>query len=109
MSANVVFKISGGKTTFLVSEHTKAFIPATAVPRRASYIEPMNPWLRFLFRFLRAWCGDEGEVAEFTRGWTCAWQADMTPVGGPIVYNFQSRAAAIEYEIAWLNRNFLNV
>ena len=110
MSANVVFKISGGKTTFLVSEHTKAFIPATAPIKRASHVEPLKLWQAYAFRLLRKVFGDEGRVANWTRDWKCMWIVDCRPTGGPLhPLIFVNRARAIEFEIEWLNHHFLNV
>ena len=109
MSANVVFKISGGKTTFLVSEHTKAFIPATAPIKRASHVEPLKLWQAYAFRLLRKVFGDEGRVANWTRDWKCTWAVDMRPVGQGVFFPFTSRAAAIEFEIQHLNKTFLGV
>jgi len=109
MNNNVVFKISGGKTTFLVSEHTKAFIPANAPIRRASHVEPINLWQAYAFRLLRKLFGDEGRVANWTRDWKCTWVVDMRPIGGEVFFPFKSRAAAIEFEIQHLNKTFLGV
>jgi hypothetical protein len=110
MSANVVFKISDGKTTFLVSEHTKAFIPATAPVKRASHVEPLKLWQAYAFRLLRKAFGDEGRVANWTRDWKCQWIVDCRPINGPLHPQvFSNRAEAIEFEILWLNRNFLGV
>lgn len=30
------------------------------------------------------------------------WQADMSPVGGPVLSPFETRAAALAAEVAWL-------
>lgn len=107
--ANVIFKISNGKTTFLMNEHTKAFIPATAVVLRASHVVPTDIASRKLFNALRAPFADESKVAAWTRTWKCKWQADLSPVNGPVLGPFDSRVDAIEAEIEWLNKNFLAV
>jgi len=109
MPQSVVFKISGGTTTFLVNEHTKAFIPANAPIRRASHVEPMDRMDRLRFRAIRAEYGDESEAAAATRMWDVLWQVDLSPVGGPLVEGFKDRAKAIDWEIQWLNSNFLSV
>jgi len=33
------------------------------------------------------------------------WQADMAPVGGPVLGPFDTRQAALDAEVAWLNEN----
>ena len=37
----------------------------------------------------------------------CRWQADLSPVGGPILGPFATRRAALAAEIAWLEANVL--
>jgi hypothetical protein len=110
MAANVVFKISGGKTTFLVNEYTKAFIPASAPIKRASHVEPLKLWQACIFRALRAAFGDEGRVANWTRDWKCQWVVDCRPINGPLHPQvFSNRAEAIEFEIKYLNKTLLGV
>jgi hypothetical protein len=75
--------------------------------RRASYIEPANRPLRWLFRRLRRMFGDYGRVAAFTRSWPCEWRVDLTPSAGPIVGGFHDRAEAIRFEVRWLEKNSL--
>ncbi len=73
--------------------------------RRASHIVPARSTKRLVFRLLRAVCGDTGKVAAWTRSWECEWTVDLTPSSGPVVSGFYSRAAAIAYEVGWLERN----
>jgi len=35
------------------------------------------------------------------------WQADMSPVGGPVLPSRETRAEALAAEISWLNDNIL--
>jgi len=77
------------------------------VRRRVSHVLPVNPVLRSVFRYLRDRFGETGRVAEFTRRWPCLWQADMSPVGGPVLGPYRDRAEAIENEVVWLERNWL--
>lgn len=107
---NIMFKIDqSGSTTFLVSDATKAFIPETAKTRRASHVEPMSLYQRCAFRAFRRAFGDDAAIAEWTRRWNCRWQVDLSPVGGPLEVGFETRLKAIEFEIEWLNSNFLNI
>lgn len=108
--ANLVFKIdANGDTTFLVSEHTKAFMNKTAVTRRASHVVPWHGPTRTWFRLLRKVFGEEGRVGNWTRTWKGPWVVDLTPVGGEMHGFFATRVNAIEFEIEWLNKNFLEV
>jgi hypothetical protein len=93
--------------TFLVNDVTRSLVPEAQEPRRASNVVPVDLFLRKAFEALRGAFGDEGRTAEWTRGWGCRWMVDMTPVGGPVMCGFSSREKAIEYEIEWLNENFL--
>lgn len=106
--ANVVISIDkAGKATYLVNEHTKDLFPDATVPRRASHVTPMGLWKCLAFKTLRAVCGEDSKVGDWTRTWGGNWYLDLTPVGGYKWILFESRAEAIEYEINWLNENFL--
>lgn len=35
------------------------------------------------------------------------WTADLSPVHGPILGSFETRQAALDAEVAWLNANML--
>lgn len=35
------------------------------------------------------------------------WEADMSPVGGPRLGPFDTRQAALDAEVVWINRNVL--
>lgn len=35
------------------------------------------------------------------------WEADMAPVGGPVLGPFEERAAALDAEVAWLREHVL--
>ncbi len=56
-----------------------ATLPATSTIVRASHVEP---------------CADG-----------IHWSADMSPVGGPVLTGFVSRAAALDAERAWLREH----
>jgi hypothetical protein len=110
MSAPVIFKIdSRGTATFLKTPITVAMFPEATDHRRASHVYPMSLPLRILFRALRGAFGDESRVAQWTRGWKCFWQVDLSPVGGPTRKGFFRRDHAISWEVEWLHKNFLNV
>lgn len=95
-----------GRTTHLL-DHPLTEIPEHAEVRRASHIEPMDPCLRYQFYQIRDKFGDDSVMADRTRAWECVWQVNLSPVGGPTERWFWSRDEAIEFEINWLNRNFL--
>ena len=97
---------SAGTVTHLV-DHPLTEYPETATVARASHIEPLDPTLFLAFRLIRWVFGDESKMADWTRTWKCLWSVDLSPVGGPTNYPFRTRAEAIEYEIKWLNQNFL--
>jgi hypothetical protein len=106
--ANVVISIDKeGTATYLVNEHTKDLFPEAARPRRASHVVPWSLWARIWFWALRAAFGEDGSVGEWTRTWRGLWLLDMRPVGGPYGMVFAHRNCAIEYEINWLNENWL--
>jgi hypothetical protein len=109
MKNSIMFSIdSNGDTRFLVNELSNGFLNCDSTVRRASHVEPVNPFLRVLFTLLRYQFGDTGKVAAFTRNWDCAWRVNLTPVHGPIVpVDFASRQSAIDFEIDWLETNFL--
>jgi hypothetical protein len=106
--ANIVISIDPqGTATYLVNQYTEKLFPEAQEPRRASHVTPMDPWLAFCFQALRGAFGEDGRISNWTRRWECSWQVDMSPVGGPQVAGFDSRDEAIEYEINWLNANWL--
>jgi hypothetical protein len=109
MTNPIVFSIDGeGDVRFLVNEDTSSFLDATSAVRRASHVLPSIPLLRALFVRIRLIFGEHGRMAEFTRRWNCSWVVDLSPVNGPkLLTIFKSRQAAIDYEIQWLNTNFL--
>ena len=79
-----------------------------SVTRRASHVYPVNFVKRGAFKALRFVFGDEGRVAEWTRGWHGWWMVDTTPTAGvvlPLRYN--SHALAVKAEIEFLNDYFL--
>lgn len=70
--------------------------------RRASHVYPSDPFLEALFRLVRKIFGDDGPMAQWTRGWNCRWYVDLRPVGGKTMGLFSKRATAIAYEQQWL-------
>lgn len=36
------------------------------------------------------------------------WQADLTPVGGPVLFPFKTRQEALDAEHAWIESNVIN-
>ncbi len=97
-----------GDIRFLVNESTEDFVDSTSIIKRASHVVPWNPVLRVFFRFLRLLWGEKGLVPDWTRSWSCRWQINLSPVGGPIIpVEWASRQSAIDFEIQWLEQNFL--
>ena len=72
--------------------------------KRVSYIEPVNPVLRWLFHFIRNRVADDSGVAEFTRNWPVMWRANI--FDGPILGPFRVRQSAVEAEVAYINELF---
>jgi hypothetical protein len=105
----IIFSIdSNGDSTFLVTPETVCFISSESTVRRASHIIPANLPLRVLFTLLRAIFGDQGRVSDFTRTWSCRWIVDLQPVAGPLVpVTWSNRQSAIDFEVDWLQANFL--
>ena len=110
MSNTVMFKIdTEGNLKCLHTPVTKAMFPEPASILRASHVEPVSLSLKIAFKALRIALGDEGKVAEWTRTWDCHWEVNLHPVMGPYVGPFATRQDAIDFEINWLNKNFLAV
>jgi hypothetical protein len=106
----VTFSIdeSTGNTIFLVDEETKAFLDYSSTVRRASNVEPVFLPLRLAFKALRYQFGETGRVSDWTRNWNCLWRVNLAPVHGPILpIDFANRQTAIDWEVKWLNENFL--
>lgn len=100
---------STGETRFLVPTSGESpFIEVDTRVKRASHVEPWNPLLRYMFYALRAIFGESGQAAEYTRQLPCLWRVNLQPVNGPVIpIEFSSRQTAIEFEIQWLEENFL--
>lgn len=97
-----------GNYMFLVNESTQHLINQDSVVRRASHVEPWHPVIRLLFRAIRFVSRDESRAAAWTRIWPCKWRVNLSPVGGPVVpVEWANRASAINFEVNWLNENFL--
>ncbi len=106
----IIFSIDTetGDYMFLVSDETRPFLDSSSNVKRASHVEPVNILMRVAFKTLRKVFGEYGKVSDFTRMWPCRWRVNLSPVGGPVVpVDFASRDSAIEFEIDWLNHNFL--
>ena len=106
--ANIVISIdTEGTVKYLVNEYTEGAFPEAAEPRRASHVEPMGFPSLIAFRALRWAFGEDGRVGNWTRTWRGPWSLRMVVADCPITWCFDPRAEAIEYEINWLNANFL--
>ena len=69
-----------GTTRFIHNDVLDAHALGAASIRRASHVEPNDD---------------------------LTWNADLTPVNGPVLGPFPTRAAALAAEVAWLERNWL--
>tara|TARA_R110002051_G_C8584235_1_gene477764 strand:- start:427 stop:738 length:312 start_codon:yes stop_codon:yes gene_type:complete len=73
--------------------------------RRASHVEPVNRVLRGFFHMIRKRCADDSVMAAFTRKWPCKWRARI--FDGPTLGPFSRRSGAIEAEIEYIEKTFL--
>ena len=64
--------------------------------RRASTIEPANELKWVAFKLLRFVFGEEGKVAEWTRGWRGPWKCTITGSGLTHIERF--RVACVRWE-----------
>ena len=107
---HITFSIddSTGDTTFLLNDDTRAFVDSTSVIKRASHVEPVNLFIRIVFYTIRFLFGEHGRAGDFTRQWPCRWRVNLSPVGGPLIpVEWASRQSAINFEVRWLEENFL--
>ena len=106
--ANIVISIDPhGTATYLCNQYTEGLFPDAGDPIRASHVVPMGLWKYLAFKALRAAFGEDSRVGAWTRTWSGNWYLDLSPSGGYAWILFESRAEAIEFEINWLNTNFL--
>ena len=116
-----------GDVIFLASTENDIFLElGNVVEKRASHVEPVNLFLRIVFHTLRSFAKDKNVIAEWTRRWPCRWRVNTKPVGGPVltlthvgwcfdkthahakdIATWRDRRAAIEAEVAFLNKFFL--
>lgn len=86
MAQPIVFKIDSN-TGCLEAIYNDRLVPLMAegesTVRRASHVEPVTI---------------QGQT------W---WEADMSPVGGPLLPARRTREEALAAEVAWLNANYL--
>jgi hypothetical protein len=76
-----------------------------AETRRASWVVPVNVFLRAAFHACR-WFGDDTALAGWTRRWRCLWKVQI--IDGPVLPGaWRDRSEAIAAEVAWLERNRL--
>ena len=78
--------IKDGEVHFIYGDDMQPFLDlGLAEVRRASHVEPVNI---------------DGEVK---------WEADMSPLDGPLLGPFDTRTIALKKEVDWLNANNLGV
>lgn len=95
----------GSVNHICVDGFSTAFLGEQVV-RRASYVEPVNPTLRFWFHVIRRIVPDRSFIAAWTRRWKCQWQANLYISGGPIFGPFKYRQDAIAAEVFWINQQY---
>lgn len=77
------------------------------VSRRASYVEPYNPVLRFVFHALRI-AGDTSMLARVSRRMPCQWRINLSPIDGPVLTGlYMDRNEAIQAEVDYLTKYWL--
>jgi hypothetical protein len=104
----MVITFRDGQAHFVVHDDLRDLLTAgEARVRRASHVTPVSRGLRWLFTALRARVADTSALAGWTRRWPCRWQADLSPVGGPVIGPFTDRQAAIAAEIDWIEEHVL--
>ncbi len=83
-SVSVIVKIDAEGKLHCIWDDSLAdlFVLGTGQIRRASHVEPT--------------AGGE-------------WEADLSPVDGPLLGPFRTRKEALEAEVAWLKENYLGV
>jgi hypothetical protein len=70
--------------------------------RRASHVVPVSAVRRAAFRLLRSLVSDGSAAARWSRSWRGPWLSDMSPVSGPMLGPFETRAEALAAEREWL-------
>jgi hypothetical protein len=81
-----VVLIKGGRIHFIYDDAMRPLMDQGKTEvRRASYVEPINTPVGV------------------------KWQADMSPVGGPVLGPFDLRQQALDREIEWLNEHSLGI
>lgn len=89
------------------SEALDVPILVDGIARRASYVEPSNAVLRFVFHALRI-AGETNLMARVSRGMRCIWRVNLSPIDGPVLTGlYRNRQDAINAEVTWLTRNWL--
>ena len=92
---------------YLISAESPLLILPDSTVKRASNIIPANVLLRTIWYALRMF-GDDTLAARYTRTWECKWVIDFSPIGyGILPVEWDSRQAAIDFEVDYLERNFL--
>jgi hypothetical protein len=108
MQNEVTFIIADGRMTYLLTKAAPRI--EGAVIRRASFVEPVNVYLRLTFHAIRKLVIDDSQIAAWTRLWNCEWRVNMAPVGGPILpTTYYDRKQAINAEVTALNLWFTEV
>ena len=78
--------IKGGKIHFIYEDAMRPFLElGEATVKRVSHVEPVII---------------DGKVK---------WNADLSPVSGPVLGPFDSRDEALSKEVEWLNANSLGI
>jgi len=69
--------------------------------QRAGYVWPKSKVLRSLFKGLRKLFGRKGRVADWTRGWRCAWIVVDAETMEQLPGVYDSHDKAVEAEVSW--------
>jgi hypothetical protein len=71
--------------------------------RRATHIWPKHKGKERIFLLLRRWFGDEGRIAEWTRGWKGPWVVRSPQKHRPL-FSHEDRERCIEWERRYVRR-----
>jgi hypothetical protein len=94
----------GGRVEFVAHNGLEPLLAqGIATQRRASHVDPVNPWLRVAFHAVRRLVRDDSALAAWTRSWRCQWRVAI--IGGPVLAGtWRDRLEAIAAEVQWIER-----
>jgi len=106
MDREIIVSIEGGTLRYLRATDAPPLhlvSRARVVSVRASHVEPARAFKRFLFHALRSLFG-RGRVYDWTREFRGPWRVRLANQHRPLRGEYDSRAAAVQAEVEYLNR-----